>query len=542
MRLLSLLAALMLLVGCNDGETATPEGPASFSQIYNDLLKPSCTAGACHGGDTGIAGLNFATEAGAYAALVGAEVTNGPARMDGYKRVVAGDPSKSFLLRKLRATNDDLTLTGQGARMPLASTQILTETTLQQLEGWIAAGAPRASAGGNFSVEWTQAPDTIGYIQCDATDEAGMKACFPAPTDPDSTLRVYTPPMELQPGTEHIFCNFLEITEDTLLVTSAGGMQMNGGHHAGVFVSVKHEDIGKSVSCDDIDMSGLRFVIGAGGAGGLDTSLKEGLALRVRKGEQLVIQSHYINVDPTPRMVMDAVDIKLTTLEASPTIADSFAMIDSEFSVPVGAEGYTRVKECTMNSDIELHMLLGHTHDYGVRFDLEVVRQNEEPWLQYTATDGPTLRDNPEIQSYDEPISLVAGDKLRMTCAWDNPTEHVLEWPEEMCVTFMYYTPGNGWMTCDTQDEFPQVTGAAGAGCQVSTALGNNLGVGRFCTPDGDECADNGSANFCLAAFSDENNYCSVILCTDDADCGDGASCISEGPGSACILDTCPSQ
>ena len=53
-----------------------------------------------------------------------------------------------------------------------------------------------------------------------------------------------------------------------------------------------------------------------------------------------------------------------------------------------------------------------------------------------------------------------------MTCAWDNPHDHALTWPEEMCVGLMYYGPGRGWLTCEAEDQFPRELGGGDAeGC-----------------------------------------------------------------------------
>ena len=65
----------------------------------------------------------------------------------------------------------------------------------------------------------------------------------------------------------------------------------------------------------------------------------------IPKGRRIVVQSHYINVTNEPVTVMDAVDLEITTEDESPTVADPFSVIDSEFEVPAGAENYTRVKE-----------------------------------------------------------------------------------------------------------------------------------------------------------------------------------------------------
>ena len=132
-----------------------------------------------------------------------------------------------------------------------------------------------------------------------------------------------------------------------------------------------------------------------------------------------------------------------------------------------------------------------------------------------------------------------------MTCGWTNTTDHVLGWPEEMCVGLMYYSPGRGYLMCDTDDPSPVVQSGGevvdpDAACVVPGDEGNELGVGRYCTVAGGECEDTPEPTLCLAALQPgAPQYCSVILCTDDEVCGEGATCVEEGPGSACVPLVC---
>ena len=270
--------------------------------------------------------------------------------------------------------------------------------------------------------------------------------------------------------------------------------------------------------------------------------LPEGAALTIAKGQRVVVQSHYINMSPEPRTVMDAVDLELTTVDESPVDVDAFAVVDSDLAIPVGVDAYERVKTCTVNAPMAIHMMLGHTHDYGVLFDIEFIRGGV-PELQYHATHGPTLRDTPEILMFDDPLQLDAGDQVRVTCAWTNTTDHVLGWPEEMCVALMYYSPGQGYLICDTDDETPVAQDGGESdpegGCIAPGTEGNDLGVGRYCTVGGGECDDTPEPTLCLAEFDADATYCSVILCQDDSVCGEGATCVFEGPGSACVPLAC---
>ena len=491
----------------------------------------------CHGGADALANLSFDTLEGSYAALIETAPINGQAQLDGLKRVAPGSPEASLLYLKITESADTLAQQSYGAPMPMNADQVPGPKSRQAIHDWISAGAPLE--GSDIEADWVTAGDVENYVPCSGTTEEELRACFPS--EPEGNwLRLYTPPLVLQPNTEHIICSRIdfEVAEE-LLIDKAEGSQMQGGHHAAIYVSLSQSDDFSPIECDQIDMGAMRFVTGAGGAGGQDLTLPEGLALRISPGQQVIVQSHYINSTQEMQVVMDAVDLRLTEANDSLVIADSLAVIDSDFEIPVGATDYERVKTCTMDQAIDLHLLLGHTHDYGVLFKTELIREGEEPQELYYATDGPSLRDNPYIVTYDPPMQLNPGDKLRITCRWTNTSTQALGWPEEMCVAFAYYAPGNGFMICDTEDPSPVlITGGEADGCGAPGDMGNEVGVGLYCTAEGNECADNGAANFCIAAFS-SHNYCTKILCKSDDECGAGATCVQESAGSACVPDYC---
>lgn len=78
-----------------------------------------------------------------YAALINVDPTNSTARAAGSKRVVPGDPSKSFLLDKLTGNMQF----GEGDRMP-QNADPLSADRIQLIRRWIQAGAPPDSGGG----------------------------------------------------------------------------------------------------------------------------------------------------------------------------------------------------------------------------------------------------------------------------------------------------------------------------------------------------------------------------------------------------------
>jgi hypothetical protein len=507
-----------------------------FLKIHEQILVPSCTSSACHDGERGIAGLTFSDPRRAYDLLVGVEPTNGAARTDGLLRVAAGDPNRSLLLWKLNHSTGELNELGYGAAMPLGGSSAPGVMSVEAIRAWIADGAPWDG------IDFTADTRTVvnGYVSCDATDEAGMRACFGPDPDPTRYMRLFTPPITLAPGEDQTICTYLDVTTtETLLFRATRGRQMLGGHHIAVFYAQRPTTDFTPHVCTNEEMSNFMFAAGAGGEGGQDTAMPPGVALRIEAGRQIVIQSHYLNTSPMPRTVMDMVDIELTTIEASPMVVDSFAMISSDFSVPPRSRDFESVKECRIDQEMDIYLLLGHTHENGVLFQFERLPAGGGPAeMLYRATDGPLLRDNPQILTYDTPLHFGVGDTLRMTCRWDNMTETPLEWPSEMCVALMYYGPGRGWVTCDSGDATPNWRDPADMGCAIPTDYGNSLGVGRYCEGAAD-CRDNGPSTLCLAPFDAASNFCSFIGCTMDSECGENATCVIQTAGSACVPNHC---
>jgi cytochrome c553 len=111
--------------------TSTP----TFTDIQNNILTPRCATTFCHG-SSAQGGLKL-LQGQSYSNLVCVDPQNATARSKGYKRVFPGDPSKSFLVHKLRGTLDP----GEGNRMPSVVSP-LSDPEIQTIEQWIQNGAP----------------------------------------------------------------------------------------------------------------------------------------------------------------------------------------------------------------------------------------------------------------------------------------------------------------------------------------------------------------------------------------------------------------
>ena len=81
---------------------------------------------------------------------------------------------------------------------------------------------------------------------------------------------------------------------------------------------------------------------------------------------------------------------------------------------------------------------------------------------------------------------------------------------------------------------------SGGTSCGQPCDEGNSLGVGKFCTKGGGECAKNETYVFCTADFdaTAPDAFCTGP-CGSDADCGPEAYCDDQGGQSGCVPAAC---
>ena len=130
------LSVLLVAAGCGSTSsptTPTPAATVSFAtQIQAQILTPACTSCHTDEGRTPSSGLNLKSGT-AFAALVGV-ASVGKA---GATRVIAGNPSGSYLVQKLEGAADII-----GLRMPRNGPPYLTDAQVALIRLWIQNGAP----------------------------------------------------------------------------------------------------------------------------------------------------------------------------------------------------------------------------------------------------------------------------------------------------------------------------------------------------------------------------------------------------------------
>ena len=158
MRILAgVLALTTLLAACTDDDTTltgsappastqTPAGqPRSFTKDIIPILTGSCALSSCHGDVTASAGVGIFLPIGDPNGIYDALLNKTSTDAQGAHFVVAGDPSKSFLVAKLNGNFSAYTSVCAnkdcGQIMPPPPTAALDASDVQQVTLWIMEGA-----------------------------------------------------------------------------------------------------------------------------------------------------------------------------------------------------------------------------------------------------------------------------------------------------------------------------------------------------------------------------------------------------------------
>jgi hypothetical protein len=299
----------------------------------------------------------------------------------------------------------------------------------------------------------------VSIVSC-GTSKSDPSSDVEVRTNPDdsvpaglsgNTLKVVIPTHSVEPG-DSFECYYTDITTDRdIFVNSSTGRQGAGGHHITIYYATVPQPPGHH-KCIDVEMAEWRQVGAAAndpkGDGVID--LPPGIAVKIPAGQQIVVQTHYINATSKAKDVEDEITVHLLKKEEVKRFAQGFVVVDGTFEIPPHAN-YSRTGVCTVKRDLDLIMILGHMHERGQHYKLEHLDANgkvlatmlDQDWEASFASHPPTSRFTPE-----KPYKLSKGDKLRQTCTWKNTEEEKVLFPVEMCVAFSMYLDDDGFLEC----------------------------------------------------------------------------------------------
>ena len=437
------IGASLSLAGCaGNGEPVSTNQVAgsTFERIQTEVFNVSCSSDSCHS-SVGQAGNMVLQEGHAWDSLVNKPPSNLVAATDGLERVLPGNPDASFLMAKIA---DNLSA-GEGQSMPWG-VALLTPETVAIIRAWIVAGAPqdgivpgddgRPLGGGGETPGDVALPPPVKGVQLQVTAE-------PVPI-----------------GKEETSCHYFKLPSDIDLDVNRFQIAVSGGsHHIHLYRPYDSTlDIpdGAEVCNMAVDFDKWELVV-ATQVRHSDWELPVGVAYHFHAGEQLLMQTHFVNVGSLETIGEGKVLMNLNATDPAGVTAHAGAIFGQDKDVFVPAHSSpTEAADCVFPKPISLMAETGHYHfrgrhfwtyrwDNGTLGDLiyEYVGYNDPPFTVHTP-----------------PLEFATGQGLQWQCYWENNTD--TDFPfgpftdtNEHCNWFGFYYPTaseNEAITCVKQD------------------------------------------------------------------------------------------
>jgi hypothetical protein len=258
-----------------------------------------------------------------------------------------------------------------------------------------------------------------------------------------------------------------------------------------------------------------------------------GSARFVKKGAQLVLQTHLLNVSSEPVEAVLEIEMGETAAKALEPVG---ILGFGSANILLPPKSTTTIENtCRIPIEMRTYEIVPHMHFLGRRAELELGPDENslEPVYVREPFDFNDQYFDPFVRT------IPAGTVARVRCTYDNDTDRTVHYGEssrdEMCnvAAFVVGQEGVGFCSQESTDPDRRVPREPGAGLCGFTQ--SPSGIGKLCSQGGNEC---GEELYCTAdALRTARGICVQIGCNSNADC-DGAVCCTQA-GVGAIANVC---
>jgi hypothetical protein len=233
-----------------------------------------------------------------------------------------------------------------------------------------------------------------------------------------------------------MYCTYTPVvTKDVTYIHATHGVQSRYGHHAVMqFVTEPRDPTTHECAATSLEAQMGGGIIGGSGKEGTNVGLAAKIVSELPAGAQLVINHHWINTgDEAVEVQAEMITEPATDDPKDLIVARPFLVQDTDFEIP--AHGHLEAAvECAIDHDVQLISALGHEHEWGTHVKAE--RLGEESDVLFDHPFDESLVLHPMVKAYppEKPYRFKAGDKIKLSCQWDNTKDKALSFPGEMCV------------------------------------------------------------------------------------------------------------
>ncbi|MBK8936333.1 MAG: hypothetical protein IPM79_01430 [Polyangiaceae bacterium] len=243
---------------------------------------------------------------------------------------------------------------------------------------------------------------------------------------------------ELEAGTEGYLCDYVTLDRD-VRISALRPVSAEGTHHVVVGIADSYAAEDGVVPCDATEL-GDSMVFAAGiGTEGLE--LPAGTAFELTKGTRLVMNLHVFNPGSEVLAGTSGVEILEAAPDGDEHLLESIFAGPIDFSIPAGGE-LTHGGDCTFKRERTVIGLAPHMHALGTHMRVHVVRADGTEQLVH---DAPYTLDDQQYSLFEDPLTVAAGERVRVTCSWENPTDDAIRFgpdaTDEMCFAALLRYP-----------------------------------------------------------------------------------------------------
>lgn len=315
----------------------------------------------------------------------------------------------------------------------------------------------------------------VGLVAC-SSSELVPRQNADAGADAPVASNTFTLEMKVQvPAGKEIFrCQMFQLPPGVDGELFVGGTSHNytpGSHHYLVFrtsLASIPTGLDKPFDCTEggaMEKNALGFIFG-GQTPKEDRPLPDGVAVALKGGEILALQSHYINAKSTDVEATVTVNLHLVEKAKVKERAGVMRMYNPYIHLPAKADAVARMR-CPVKKDITVFQAVPHMHERGLKETAFVDPPGERataPFLLNEDWEHPT--------EFKGSLAVKAGSSFRYHCDYRNGGESAVyqgqSATDEMCMLTAFYYPA-----MDPRDEFcfvdAEEMGTGTASCADST-------------------------------------------------------------------------
>jgi hypothetical protein len=249
----------------------------------------------------------------------------------------------------------------------------------------------------------------------------------------------------LEPGSENYFCVRKTIDRE-LYVRSFRAIAPLGTHHTVLTVGAPSGPDGTSECSTVLNHDSMLY---GSGVGAEPFSFSKGVAVKIPKGSQLLLNLHVFNAFDQPLGGLSAIEIEEAEVENVQNIAEAVLMGPTTLHIPPGP--VEQSGRCTLAEDASLVAVGPHMHQLG---DHLTAVAHSSLLGDITIHDEDYDFDSQQVYPLATPVPMRAGDWVEVRCHYTNKTPKTVGWGEssldEMCFAGVYRYPvqTGGFFVC----------------------------------------------------------------------------------------------